>query len=80
MTDTTDRYEPLYPNTKKVTIGIIPWIFDVPEVQIENVLTEYRKDFPLDKRSDEELRPYVVNEILYRRKEFYNGSKPERKL
>jgi hypothetical protein len=48
--------------------GIIPIINKISDREIDGVIKRWRKLEPTDKRTDEELRPYVVNTILASRK------------
>ncbi len=56
----------------KKTFGIIPFIYGVTEKEISNMIKRYRIDYSKDKRTDIELRPFAINEILLRRGKRYN--------
>lgn len=55
-------------SNKKIYNGIIPTLNNISEKEIEKMLKKYRKHCPKDKRSDEELRPYVINEIVFKKR------------
>ena len=45
------------------TRGILCVFYDIKEEEISAMITKFRSKFPDDKRTDEELRPYAVNQI-----------------
>lgn len=48
--------------------GFLPTVHRISDREINGVIERWRKLEPTDKRTDEELRPYVVNTILAWRK------------
>jgi len=49
------------------TVGLLPFVFDISQDDVDAMIAEYRKAMPDDTRSDEQLRPFAVNEIISRR-------------
>ncbi len=49
--------------------GIIPFIHNISEAEIDEVIRVERRLYPEEGRTDEELRPLAVNTILRRRRE-----------
>lgn len=54
--------------------GIIPAINNIDENKVKSIIDEYRKLNPTDKRIDDELRPYAINEIMYKNMELSERS------
>lgn len=51
--------------------GIIPMLNKISDREINEAIKEYRELKPEDKRTDYELRPYIVNTILKNRGKYY---------
>lgn len=51
----------------QTTTGITVFIHGFTEDQITGMVAEYRQQFPNDPKSDEELRPAAVNELIVRK-------------
>lgn len=49
------------------TQGLMSFAFNISQKEIDAMIAKFREKFPDDKRTDEELRPYAINEIMYQR-------------
>ncbi len=44
--------------------GLIPIALDISENDIKLCIKKHRKLYPNDKRTDDEIRPFVINTLL----------------
>jgi hypothetical protein len=48
--------------------GILPILYNITEKEIRKMTRWYKKRRPNDKRSNEELRPFIINYIVMKKK------------